>query len=161
MNKDQQHTDKVSEEAASDIVERVVQTPDLLERVLKTPQASGVLAMKVRRTHSGPLPTSNEIKEYNKVIPNGADCIMQLAEREQKGRLSHRGWALFIRGMGLVFALISVVLVTGICFLLIQEEQYELATQIMIGVLVALAAVFVIGRFFPSKNNKESSENED
>lgn len=142
-----------------DIVEQVAQTPDLLERVLQTPQASGFIGMMIERSHSGPLPTANELKKYDQIIPNGAERIMKMAEREQAGRINHRGWALFIKGMGLVFALISVILVLWFCFTLVSKEQYGLATTVMLGVLASLAGVFAIGKNI-SQKDKDTEESE-
>lgn len=139
-----------------DLVERVTQTPELLERVLQTPEVSGALALLVQQqiSHSGPLPMADEMRKYNEIIPQGADRIMKLAENEQRNRYSVPKWSLFLKGMGLLFGMLSVSLVVWFCFKLIEKEQYGLAVTTMCGVLVALAGVFVAGKVLP-QNKKE------
>ncbi|MFD0965314.1 DUF2335 domain-containing protein [Seminibacterium arietis] len=138
------------------IVDKVAETPELLEKVLRTPQASGVISMLVQQqlSHSGPLPMATEMEKYNSVIPNGADRIMKLAEKEQENRYSIPKWSLFLKGLGLVFAMISVSLVVWFCFELINKEQYGLSVTVMISVLVALAGVFAVGKVMLPKTDK-------
>lgn len=157
MNNQSNAPAEVNQQQTNDeLVERVTQTPELLERVLQTPEVSGALAVLVQQqiSHSGPLPMADEMRKYNEIIPQGADRIMKLAENEQKNRYSVPKWSLFLKGMGLLFAMVSVSLVVWFCFKLIEKEQYGLAVTTMCGVLVALAGVFVAGKVLP-QNKKE------
>lgn len=97
---------------------------------------------------------ATEMEKYNSVIPNGADRIMKLAEKEQENRYSIPKWSLFLKGLGLVFAMISVSLVVWFCFELINKEQYGLSVTVMISVLVALAGVFAVGKVMLPKTDK-------
>ncbi|ELR72618.1 hypothetical protein C900_00997 [Fulvivirga imtechensis AK7] len=36
------------------------------------------------KTHSGPIPDPETLSHYNKIIPNGAERIMAMAENQQK-----------------------------------------------------------------------------
>lgn len=45
------------------------------------------MAVYEQQSMSGPLPSSRELVSYNEVIPNGAERIMAMAEREQMARL--------------------------------------------------------------------------
>lgn len=40
----------------------------------------------VSRQHSGPLPSPSDIAQYDKYIPDGAERIMSMAEKEQEFR---------------------------------------------------------------------------
>lgn len=158
MNNQSNAPAEVNQQQTNDeLVERVTQTPELLERVLQTPEVSGALAVLVQQqiSHSGPLPMADEMRKYNEVIPHGADRIMKLAENEQKNRYSIPKWSLFLKGIGLLFGMVSVSLVVWFCFKLIEKEQYGLAVTTMCGVLVALAGVFVAGKVLP-QNKKET-----
>lgn len=108
-----------------DVVDYVAQTPELLARVLQTPQASSAVSilMKQSISHSGPLPMAEDMRHYNDIIPNGADRIMQLAEKEQTNRYSIPKWSLFLKGLGLCFGMLSVYLVVQFCFNLIEKSN--------------------------------------
>ncbi|CAM3860400.1 DUF2335 domain-containing protein [Avibacterium endocarditidis] len=113
MTEQHQITEAEQSEQAKDIVETVAAKPELLTQVLQTPQAAGLISMMVQQqiSHSGPLPMADDMRKYNEVIPNGADRIMKLAENEQRNRYAIPKWSLFLKGLGLVFAMVSVALV--------------------------------------------------
>ncbi|MFZ7164578.1 DUF2335 domain-containing protein [Avibacterium avium] len=158
MTEQHQITEAEQSEQAKDIVETVAAKPELLTQVLQTPQAAGLISMMVQQqiSHSGPLPMADDMRKYNEVIPNGADRIMKLAENEQRNRYTIPKWSLFLKGLGLVFAMVSVALVIWFCFELINKEQYGLSVTVMISVLVALAGVFAIGKVIHPKDSKNS-----
>lgn len=145
---------------ANEIVEKVVETPELLDQVLQNPAAIGRVAMMVQQqvSHSGPLPMADEVRKYNEIIPNGADRIMKLAENEQRNRYSIPKWSLFLHGLGLCFGIVSVGLVVYFCFALIEKEQYTAAVTIMVSVLVALAAVFAVGKYNKTPSNNDGKK---
>ena len=39
------------------------------------------------KTHIGPLPDAETLKEYSVLIPNGADRVMKMAEEQSKHRM--------------------------------------------------------------------------
>jgi uncharacterized membrane protein len=41
----------------------------------------------ISESHSGPLPTVKNLEGYNRVIENGAERIMKMAERNQSHRI--------------------------------------------------------------------------
>lgn len=45
-------------------------------------------ALTVYKSHSGPLPDPESLVDYDKVIPNGADRLMKMAEKQQDHRIS-------------------------------------------------------------------------
>ncbi|MDG6896717.1 hypothetical protein A6A19_01580 [Actinobacillus delphinicola] len=110
---------------------------------------------------SGPLPPTSELQRYNQVIPNGADRIMQLAEKEQENRYAIPKMSLHIQLIGLCFGLISVMLVVGFCCYLVSKEQYGAAVTVMISVLVALAGIFVIGKVIPERHSASQNDKEE
>lgn len=144
----------------NEIVEKVVETPELLDQVLQSPVMIERVAMMVQQqvSHSGPLPMADEVRKYNEIIPNGADRIMKLAENEQRNRYAIPKWSLFLHGLGLCFGMASVALVVYFCFALIEKEQYGVATTIMVSVLVALAAVFAVGKYNKTPNNNDEKK---
>lgn len=70
----------------NDIIEQITKKPELIEKVLKTPEVASFLSVIIQQqiSHSGPLPLASEVAKYNEVIPNGADRIMTMAEKEQE-----------------------------------------------------------------------------
>ena len=41
----------------------------------------------IQKTHSGPLPPPEQLEKYSEIIPNGADRIMAMAEKQQAHRI--------------------------------------------------------------------------
>jgi uncharacterized membrane protein len=46
-----------------------------------------VMSISLQRTHSGPLPDSHTLEEYNRIIPNGAERIMTVFEKQSDHRM--------------------------------------------------------------------------
>jgi len=66
-----------------------VEAPDILASLPKEKRIKLVKmlsAQVVARSHSGPLPPPEDLALYNQAIPNGADRIMKMAEKQ----LDHR-----------------------------------------------------------------------
>ena len=71
------------ENAAQQVVDTVVKSPELVEQILSD---ENVQVMIAQRFHSGPLPSPSDLAQYNAIISNGADRIMTMAEKEQEAR---------------------------------------------------------------------------
>jgi len=113
-------------------------------------------------TFSGPLPPPELLAKYNEVIPNGAERIMQMAEKQQSHR--HDLESTVIRGnvksetrgqwMGLTIA----VIVLGLGAYLAATGK-QIAGSIFVGVdLASLAGVFVYGKHIQRKELASKNE---
>ncbi|KAF2515080.1 DUF2335 domain-containing protein [Flavobacterium salilacus subsp. salilacus] len=115
--------------------------------------------------HSGPLPDSETMIEYNSVIPNGADRIMIMAEKQQDHRISMENKVVghqlkeSSRGQlfGFILSIISL-LVSGI----LAYTGHETTGGIIGGAtIISLAGIFVLGRFKSDRKKKYKDTNED
>lgn len=95
---------------------------------------------------TGPLPHPDLLIKYNKAIPNGAERIMKIAEKEQDNRIERQNKAvqanISTRKRGQVMAFILSLLVMGLFILLVftghSTEAY---------VIVGAGFLSVIGLF--------------
>jgi len=126
--------------------------PDALEDI--SPEKKGQLLRAISilqsTSHSGPLPSPDDLKKYDVIIPNGADRIMIMAERQNQHRIdieksiiksnntqSGTGqWMGFILGLGCICA--SVYL--GV------NNQPWLGGVLGGSTIIGLVTVFVLGR---------------
>ena len=82
------------------------------------PESSQTVVLSAVQTEitSGPLPHPELLKGYDEVIPNGADRIMKMAEKEQSERLARQELSLKAsvksknRGQIMAFALAILIL---------------------------------------------------
>lgn len=109
-----------------------------------------------RRFHAGPLPPPEDMAEYNHVIPNGADRIMAMAEKEQDGRLSQAAKSndsyFRMKARGQWFSLGVVVMFTVLAAYLFSKEQYGLGVSLLGANLVSIIAIFIADRYFHNKD---------
>ncbi len=63
--------------------------PTIFEGIpkLKKQQIIKSLVVTMHKTHIGPLPDPETLSEYDAIIPNGAERIMQMAEKQLEHRL--------------------------------------------------------------------------
>jgi uncharacterized membrane protein len=89
--------------------------------------------------HLGPLPHPDYYERYAAIIPNGAERIIAMAEREQTQRHLMERF-----GMASAFVLALVFLVAGSILVLSGHDQA--GTVIITGTVLGLAGVFITGR---------------
>lgn len=129
-------------------------------------QPTSVIAEIIRtEVSSGPLPHPTLLREYNDIIPNGAERIMQMSEKEQDSIISERKGVrtdnkdismakinLIKRGqtMGFILALILFGLAT--LFVMTGHETFAY-------ILFSVGAISLIGLFVNSdKDIKKKQE---
>jgi uncharacterized membrane protein len=102
-------------------------------------------------SYSGPLPHPALLAKYNEVIPNGAERIMAMAERQSIHRESIEAkvvagnLASQARGSIFAFIICLVSLIGGFALILTGKSVDGLVA--IISSLAALAGVFVYGKY--------------
>lgn len=125
--------------------------------------------VSISESTAGPLPHPDFLRQYGKLIPDGAERIMSMAEQEQRHRHGREtreqalietaelhDYTITKRGQlfGLSICVIVVMAAGGFAFM----GQPGLAALLMGLDLVALAAVFVAGRYLPARGSTDDSE---
>lgn len=112
-------------------------------------------------TYSGPIPHPQLLKEFNDVIPNGADRIMTMAETQSRHRITLEEKVVNANNrdslLGVVFAgVIALLIVLGAIFLIYNNKDIQ-----GFGLLIS-SSVMYIGVFLKSKSrdNKDLEEKE-
>lgn len=104
----------------------------------------------VQKIHMGPLPDPNTLAEYNNIIPNGAERIMAMAEKQSDHRMKMESEVIH-RQMnqstaGQIFALIiglAALTASTICIL----KGFQWAGGVVgIGGITALVTAFIQGK---------------
>ena len=119
-------------------------------------------AHETRVSFSGPVPPPEILQAYNKVMPDGAERILSMAERQSlhrqelekiivKGNSRHQAW-----GISAAFLLSIVTIAVGV--FLIYNDKDASGLAIIIADLVALAGVFVYARQTQQKERSEKSQ---
>jgi uncharacterized membrane protein len=107
------------------------------------------LIRQVMRFHRGPLPDGESFECYARLIPNGAERLMKLVENEATHRLAERmaQSKAIVRGQWIGCAL--TVFLAGGAFYLGATGNAMLAGVVFTTTIVAVVAVFVLGRRQP------------
>ena len=108
------------------------------------------LSVVQESSHSGPLPSAEQYRQYEEILPGAAERILAMAEKEQEGRLEWQRKALdasiHFRHRGQTFAGILAGLFVLVAVLLVALQQYIPAVTVL-GMIAALAGVFISGRY--------------
>lgn len=112
-------------------------------------------------SHSGPLPQPEDLKKYAQIIPNGADRIMMMAEKQQQHRMELEkkavGEQLKQSKRGQVFGLlIGLTAIAGGVVCILTGHEWSGAFLGGSG-LTGLVSVFVIGKRRQAKSLQEKS----
>jgi uncharacterized membrane protein len=120
------------------------------------------------KSHSGWLPTPEDLKAYNDVLPGLAERIVAMPEREQ----THRHLVIEtmvkddrdLKSRGQRLAMVSLILLLSVSVLLIALGQYDWGARIAIFGIVGVVGIFVTGKWVDSKfakNKHDLLEDED
>ena len=122
----------------------------------------GPLAVEASYSFMGPIPPPGILAGYNNVIPNGADRVIKMAEKEQAHRHNIEttivGKESFEKRVGLVFAFILALSVLGVSsYLLIFTEKSGYGLTVFIIELGGLVWAFLGAK---EKRQRDISEEE-
>lgn len=138
----------------SKIESELIENPILVERLLDRPK---VMAIVSRTAFRGPLPPPAMLKEYRDIIPNGAERIMAMSEREQEHRHTVTktavGGAVLKDKRGQWMAYSITLIILAIATMFAWKGQTVFAGTLITVDLIGLASVFAIGRI--TKNNSD------
>jgi uncharacterized membrane protein len=120
------------------------------------------LTMRVERHHSGPLPSAETIIKYNSVIPNGADRIMAMAEKQQDHRMAMENKVITSqlsqskKGQ-LIGALLCFLALAASVYLGMNDHE-TMGAIIGTTTIATVGGIFVLGKLFSSKDRKSDSK---
>ncbi len=109
--------------------------------------------------HQGPLPDPGTLKEYDSVVRGSARVIFNAFERQVDHRIRLEGKNLNANiiksyiGMESAFLIVMTAMLCGTWIILHGKSAEGLA--VVTGSLVALAAVFITGRYLEKKERSE------
>lgn len=111
--------------------------------------------------YGGPLPQAEEMERYNRIIPNGADRIMTLAEKQAEHRRSLESKVIPGQmrqgavGQWMGFIIAILVLGAGIYSLYLGETG--VAKTIFAVTIIGLVALFLRGKSVIRRDNNDKS----
>lgn len=122
----------------------------------KNKMVSAMVGLSVNRTWTGPIPPPDILAGYNDIIPDGAERILRMAEKQSDHRILMESTVinreLNQSGRGQNYAVFIVILVLIASFILVYTN-HDVAGGVLGAVdLVALASVFVIGKYTQKKD---------
>lgn len=110
---------------------------------------------------SGPLPPPDLLDRYNQVIPNGADRIMAMAERQSAHRESLEAQVVAgniksqARGTLYAFIICLITILGGFGLIYLGRNVGGLVA--ILSSLAGLAGVFIYGKYQQRKEREEKS----
>lgn len=111
------------------------------------------------KSHSGPLPDAEMLVQYNSVIPEGADRIMKMAEKQQNHRMQIENKVINSQSLqsklGQIFGLIIGIVGIASGTYLASIGETTVGGIIAGGTVVSLVSVFVLGKKSQRKSLEE------
>ena len=146
---------KPNEATVNQVTEYIKKQPDDVQEKV----ADMLLARRVESmSYSGPIPHPMLLKEFNDVIPNGAD---RMAEKQSEHRINIEDKVVNANNrdsfLGVVFAgIIAILIVLGAIFLIYNKRSIQ-GFAILIGASATYIGVFLKSK---SSDNKSLEKNE-
>ena len=117
---------------------------------LKKQQIIKSLVVTMHKTHIGPLPDPETLTEYSAIIPNGAERIMKMAEKQLDHRMLMEkkvvGGQMLQSNIGQILAfLIGLAALGASTYIIVSGYEWS-GSLIGIGGLTGLVTAFIKGR---------------
>lgn len=152
---DESTPDQVSgaSKSVAKIEERLLkENPNLFQGMKKDQrqQLIRTLVLTLHKTHIGPLPDVETLEGYANLIPNGADRVMQMAERQANHRMTmeakHLDGSIAQSNRGQWMGFFVAIFGLSLSGLLAYFDHEILASSIATVTIVGLVTVFVLGK---------------
>ncbi len=116
----------------------------------KSKEIVRAVAISINKSHSGPIPDAETLSEYNNVIPDGANRIMIMAEKQSEHRIAMENKVISSQiiqsNLGQIFALIIGLFTIGVGAWCICSG-YEFGGGFLgVGGVVGLVTAFIQGK---------------
>jgi uncharacterized membrane protein len=126
---------------------------DKKQRIIKS------VVLTMHKSHKGPLPDAETLKEYSVLIPNGADRIMKMAEQQLQHRMSMENSVvkgqMLQSNIGQVLAfLIGLAAIGAATYCIINGHDFS-GSILGVGGLTSLVTAFIKGKSQQSRNLEE------
>lgn len=116
-----------------------------------------MLTQVVSQSHSGPIPSADELEHLEAVLPGLADRVVSMAEREQSHRHDTMTSLLkkefLLRERGQWFALIALTILLGAVLGIAWLGDTQSAAWLGGATIVAVISIFVTGRAFDKNDD--------
>ena len=122
------------------------------------PKNGHIVAYGAKVQFSGPLPPPELLGQYNAIIPNGAERIMEMAEKQHSHRISLESFVIaqdFKRanlGLILAFVIALVTLIGSFWLLWLGKTLYGLG-------LIIVELITLVGIFLHTENVRKEERN--
>lgn len=96
------------------------------------------------RTHSGPIPDPDTLERYNQIIPNAANRILEMAEKEQAHRHKEHTGDRSLKGWGLACGMLVAASLVGMCLYSMYLGHFEIVRGVLMwggGIIAVLVGV--------------------
>jgi uncharacterized membrane protein len=116
-----------------------------------------ILTRVVSKSHSGPIPSAEELEHLERVTPGLADRVVTMAEKEQNNRhnttdvLISKEFSLRNKGQNLAIMALALLLVTVGYIAYLGDTKS--AALLGAGTIVAVVSMFITGRWFDSSGS--------
>lgn len=167
---DQDKAEQVRKENLEKILEPVIINKDLTPDEKVKEISSIIIGIKHEEMFSGPMPPPHLLREYQKLIPDAAERMLKMAEKEQDSQIFINKEIIAQNGKSIegtlqankrsqimAFVLVLLLIIVGTAFALLS--MVPLACVIFGTTIAGVAAAFITGKL--KSNNKETNEEQE
>jgi uncharacterized membrane protein len=159
MSQEVQKKDEIDNVNLAKVEKRLVEIdPKIFEGIPKQKKQQIIRSFVVtmHKTHIGPLPDPETLSEYSTIIPDGAERIMKMAEKQLDHRMSMEnkviGGQLMQSNIGQFLAfLIGIAALGASTYCIVKGHEWP-GSLLGIGGLTGLVTAFIKGRSHQEKN---------
>ncbi len=113
-------------------------------------------------SYSGPIPPPEAIARYNEIIPDGANRIMTMAEKQQSHRIAIEEKAIrsniIESRLGQIFGFIIALICLSLGTYLTLNNHPKVGGVLLSATIVSLTTLFVVGKRQQAKSLKQNED---
>lgn len=149
----------VEKQTLSEVERKLAKADPNVFEGIPEPKKEQIIATIVKlqhKTHVGPLPDAETLRSYSEIIPNGADRIMAMAERQMAHRMEIENQAVTRQlnqsstGQWLAFS-IGLAALGSATYCIIEGHEWA-GSIVGTGGIIGLVTAFIKGKDFQQKD---------
>jgi uncharacterized membrane protein len=152
----EESSDSALKELPEEVTKVIEELPDEEQRI----KLKAALALSIRSTHyRGPIPDPEMLRDYNKIVENGAERIVTQFEEQSTHRRSIERMVIKSQisesKRGQIFAFIIGMVGLGLAFASVMMGYNNFAITLASITIVGLVSAFIVGKRIQAKDLKE------
>lgn len=128
-------------------------------KISKNKDKNNQVQLQIEKSFSGPLPSPETLYQYNQIVPNAAERILAMAEKEIEHRHKIDKKTILLIFLGQIFSILLIIICLTIAFIF-AIYGYSSISKIIVYLVFGTAISLFANKIIHNLTNKINEKNQ-